>query len=114
MLEFTLLVIAIICLAILVRPLWRRVTLPAWLVRARVRHRPGIPITSWLAALLLMDFIWLIGERRGVWGAIAWSIWVGAPLAATWVTWYWLRGGRTDGRAGGRTDGQADGRPDGL
>lgn len=92
MLEFVLFGIAAACITLLVRPLRRRFTLPDWLVRARIRRRPGIPVTAWIAALLLMEFAWLFGERRGLGAVLALSIWIGAPLVAIWVSWYWIKG----------------------
>ncbi len=78
-------------LAWVLRPWLRRRALPAWLVRARARRRPGIPVTSWLGALLLMWIAWLIGEQRGIPGFVLALVWVGAPMVAGWVTWFWLR-----------------------
>jgi hypothetical protein len=98
MLELVLLVIAGGCVFLLTRPLRRRYPLPEWLVRGRVRRRPGIPVTAWLGALLLMGLAWLIGERRGLLGFLSLSIWIIAPLIAAWVTWYWVRGLRTAGK----------------
>ena len=77
--------------AMVTGPLWRRLTLPDWLVRARQRGRPGVPVTSWLAALLIMGLCWLIGERRGVLGGLLLLLWVLAPMAALGVTGLWLR-----------------------
>lgn len=91
MLELILLILGVACLGLLVRPAVRRWTPPAWWVRARARRRPGIPITAWLAALLLMELIWLIGEQRNVLSFFAMVIWFGAPLTAAWITWYWLK-----------------------
>lgn len=92
MLELVLWVIAAGCVMLLARPLRRRLTLPDWLVRARKRRRPGIPVTAWIAALLLMELAWLFGERRGPGAWLGLSIWIGAPLLATWVSWYWMKG----------------------
>ena len=92
MLEFVLWVIAAGCVVLLARPLRRRLPLPEWLVRARKRRRPGIPVTAWIAALLLMELAWLFGERRGLAALLPLSIWIVAPLLATWVSWYWIKG----------------------
>ena len=92
MLEFLLLAVAGACVMVLLRPVLRRWPLPGWLVRARIRRRPGIPITSLLAAFLLMEFAWLFGEQRGGLAVLALAVWIGAPLTAAWVTWYWLKG----------------------
>ena len=43
---------------------------------ARKRRRPGIPVTAWIAALLLMELAWLFGERRGPGAWLALSIWM--------------------------------------
>ena len=92
MLEFVLFAIAAFCVALLVRPLRRRFALPDWLVRARLRRRPGIPVTAWIAALLVMELAWLFGERRGLGAVLALGVWIGAPLVAMWVSWYWIKG----------------------
>lgn len=73
-------------------PLFRRLPVPGWLERARLRGRPGVPVTAWLAATGLMAAVWLTGERRGVVGLILLSLWLTAPLAALWVTLRWRRG----------------------
>jgi hypothetical protein len=91
MLEFGMWALAAMSVVFLGRPLLRRLQPPAWLVRARARRRPGIPVTSWLAALLLMGMVWLIGDRRGILGIIGLSVWISAPMIASWVTWYWIR-----------------------
>ena len=94
MLEFVLFAIAAGCITLLIRPFRHRFKLPEWLVRARIRRRPGIPVTSWLAALLLMEVVWLFGERRGLLGLLALAVWIGAPMLAIWVSWYWIKGRR--------------------
>jgi hypothetical protein len=91
MLELGMWALAAMSIAFLGWPLLRRMHIPAWLVRARARRRPGIPVTSWLAALLLMGMVWLIGDHRGILGVIGLCIWIGAPMIAGWVTWYWIR-----------------------
>ena len=91
MLELVVFVVLLLTGAVLTTPLWRRLTLPDWLVRARQRGRPGVPVTSWLAALLIMGLCWLIGERRGVLGGLLLLLWVLAPMAALGVTGLWLR-----------------------
>lgn len=91
MLELVVFVVLLLTGALLTAPLWRRLTLPDWLVRARQRGRPGVPVTAWLAAVLLMGFAWLLGERRGVLGGLLFLLWVLAPLAALGVTGLWLR-----------------------
>jgi len=91
MLELVVFVVLLLTGAVLTAPLWRRVTLPGWLVRARERGRPGVPVTAWLAAILIMGFAWLLGERRGVLGGLLFLLWVMAPLTALGVTGLWLR-----------------------
>jgi hypothetical protein len=91
MLEVVVLIVLLLTGALLTAPLWRRLTLPAWLVRARLRGRPGVPVAAWLAAILIMGFAWLLGERRGVLGGLLFLLWVLAPLAALGVTGLWLR-----------------------
>jgi hypothetical protein len=92
MLELILFAIAATCLTLLGRPLLARVGLPAWLVRARIRRRPGIPVTAWILALLSMELAWMIGDRRGLGAILALLLWTGLPMLAIWLTWYWLRG----------------------
>lgn len=91
MLELLLFAIGAICLTLLGRPVLARLGLPAWLVRARIRRRPGIPVTAWIVALLSMELAWMIGERRGPAAWLALFLWIGMPMSAIWVTWYWLR-----------------------
>jgi hypothetical protein len=67
----------------LLRPVLRRLPVPGWLERARRRGRPGVPVTAWLGCL--------IGERRGLAGALLFGLWVLAPVAAAWITSFWLR-----------------------
>jgi hypothetical protein len=76
---------------ILLRPVLRRLPVPGWLERARHRRRPGVPVTGWLGCLLLLGVLWLIGELRGLAGALLFGLWVLAPIAAAWVTSLWLR-----------------------
>lgn len=78
-------------LGLLIRPTLRRRALPAWLARARARRRPGIPVTAWLLALLLMALAWWIGERRGILGFLLLATWLMAPLSAAWLTLLWIR-----------------------
>jgi amino acid permease len=74
----------------LARPLARGRPLPSWLERARLRGKPGVPVTAWLVALLLMLLTWLIGDQREILSLFLWLIWIGAPLTAAWVTWLWI------------------------
>lgn len=91
MVEFLVLVATILLAAWLLRPVLRRLPVPGWLVRAHARGRPGVPVTAWLGALLLMWVAWLLGERRGLVGALLYIIWILAPLAALRVTVWWTR-----------------------
>ena len=75
----------------LLRPVLRRLPVPGWLERARRRGRPGVPVTAWLACLVLLGVLWLIGERRGPAGAVLFGLWVVSPVAAAWITSLWLR-----------------------
>lgn len=77
--------------AILLRPGLRRLPVPGWLARARQRGRPGVPVTAWLAALLLVAVAWMFGERRGLAGLILLGVWLLAPIGAAWVSALWLR-----------------------
>jgi hypothetical protein len=100
MLELLFSATAIAVLTWLVRPFFRGRPLPAWLERARLRGRPGVPVTAWLLAVVLMGVTWLIGDQRGIGAFILWLIWIGAPLAASWLTWLWIR--RKPAAANGR------------
>ena len=91
MLELVACVVLVLTAALLTAPLRRRLVLPGWLVRARERGRPGVPVTAWLTAFLVMGVCWLIGEQRGVLGALLLLLWVFAPLTAARVTVLWLR-----------------------
>jgi hypothetical protein len=91
MLELTALAILVVSAAVLMAPLRRRVTLPGWLARARERGRPGVPVTAWLGAVLVMGVCWLIGEQRGLAGVALLLLWVLAPLVAILVTGLWIR-----------------------
>lgn len=91
MLELTALVILVLGAAVLTAPLRRRAALPGWLARARERGRPGVPVTAWLGAVLVMGVCWLIGEQRGLAGVLLFLLWVLAPLAAILVTGLWIR-----------------------
>ena len=92
MLEFLFFAIAIAVLAWLIRPFLRGRSLPAWLKRARLRGRPGVPVTAWFLAVLLMWITWLIGDQRGPFALLLWLMWIGGPLVACWLTWLWVRG----------------------
>jgi len=85
---------AIAVLTWLIRPLVRGRALPAWLERARLRGKPGIPVTAWLLAVLLMWVTWLIGDQRGIIAFLLWVIWISGPLVAAWLTWLWTRRNR--------------------
>lgn len=91
MLEALVLVITALSARILLAPLLRRLRPPAWLERARIRGRPGVPVTAILAALLLMLLLWLIGERRGLPGAVLFLFWIAAPLTAFELLIRWRR-----------------------
>lgn len=91
MLEFLSFLTAIAIVGVLARRLARGRPLPAWLERARLRGRPGVPVTAWLGAILLMTVTWLIGEQRGVLGFLLWLLWISGPLVACWLTILWLK-----------------------
>ena len=91
MLEFFSFAIAITILLWLIRPLFRGRPLPPWLERARLRGRPGVPVTAWLLAVVLMLLTWLVGDQRGILAFLLWLIWIGGPLVACWLTWLWAR-----------------------
>ena len=91
MIEFLAQVAAFGLAAFFVWPLFRRLPVPEWLERARVRGRPGVPVTAWLGALLLMAVAWLAGERRGLAGLLLLAVWLATPLAALWISLQWRR-----------------------
>jgi hypothetical protein len=91
MLELFSFVTAIATVFWLIRPFLRGRSLPAWLERARLRGRPGVPVTAWLLAGLLMWITWLIGDQRGPFAFLLWWMWMGGPLVACWLTWLWVR-----------------------
>ena len=90
MLELLAFITALLMIGILLRPIARRRPLPAWLERARLRGRPGVPVTAWLSAVLLMFITWSIGDQRGIAAFLLWLVWIGAPLLACWTTWLWI------------------------
>ena len=91
MLEILSFATAIAVVAWVFRPFLRSRQLPAWLERARLRGRPGVPVTAWILAVLLMWITWLIGDQRGIFAFLLWVIWIGGPLIASWVTWLWTK-----------------------
>jgi hypothetical protein len=94
MLEIAALIILVTCAGWLSAPLLRRAPLPSWLARARARGRPGVPLTAWLAAGMLMALLWMIGEQQGLVGWLLLLLWVAAPLVAARISLLWLRRGR--------------------
>ncbi len=96
MFEFLAFFTAVAIVGFLARRLARGRPLPPWLERARLRGRPGVPVTAWLCAILLMTVTWLIGEQRGILGLLLWLLWIGGPLVAGWVTNLWVRRRRQD------------------
>ena len=99
MLELLSFIAAVGITGYLARPFLRRRPLPVWLERARLRGRPGVPVTAWLSAVLLMWVVWLIGERRGIFGFLLWLVWIGGPLVASFLTVLWVKRG-TKGEEG--------------
>ena len=91
MFEALVLVVTTLSARVLVAPLLRRVRPPAWLARARARGRPGVPVTAILGGLGLMLVLWLIGERRGVLGALLFLLWIAIPLTAFELLRTWVR-----------------------
>jgi hypothetical protein len=89
--ELLVLFVTVVAARILVAPLVRRIPSPAWYERAKLRGRPGIPITTGLGTLLLMGLFWLIGERRGVVGAVLLVLWIAVPAAAWEILRSWRR-----------------------
>jgi len=90
-LELISLVIAVGIIGYLLRPFLRGRPLPAWLERARLRGKPGVPVSAWLGAAGLMWLVWLIGEQRGIIALLLWILWVGGPLVAVFLTALWVR-----------------------
>ncbi len=91
MLELMVLAVTVAAARLLLTPLRRRVRPPGWFVRARERGRPGVPVTTVLATLLGMGALWLIGERRGVPGALLLLFWIAIPLTAVEILLAWRR-----------------------
>jgi hypothetical protein len=91
MTELALFVFTVLLTGCLLRPLLRKVPLPAWLVRAQGRGRPGVPVTAWLGAGAIMGLSWLIGEQRGLLGLLLLLTWIIAPLLAGWISVFWIR-----------------------
>ncbi len=91
MTELALFLVTVTLTGLLLRPLLRQVPLPGWLVRARARGRPGVPVTAWLAAGGIMGLAWLIGEQRGLISLLLLLAWVVAPVLAAWISLLWLR-----------------------
>ena len=90
MLEFVSFVTAIVIAGYLTRLFVGGRALPAWLERARLRGRPGVPVTAWLGASLLMIVTWSVGDQRGILAFLLWVLWIGGPLTASWITWLWI------------------------
>ena len=76
-------------------PFVRGRPLPMWLERARLRGKPGVPVTAWLGAVLLMLVVWLIGDQRGILALLLWLLWIAGPLVACWISWLWIRRARS-------------------
>lgn len=91
MTELVLFILTVALTGCLLRPVLRKIPLPAWLVRARERGRPGVPLSAWLAAAAIMGLSWLIGERRGLFGLLLLLTWILAPLLAAWISLLWVR-----------------------
>jgi len=100
LLEFLSFVIAIAIAAYLARPFVGGRPSPAWLERARLRGKPGVPVTAWLGAFLLMLLAWLIGDQRGILALLLWLLWIAGPLVACWITWLWMTKGKVQGAKG--------------
>jgi hypothetical protein len=90
MLELLAFFTALAMIALLVRPFLRSRRLPAWLERARLRGRPGVPVTAWLCAVGVMSLTWSLGDQHGIIAFLLWFVWIGAPLLACWITWLWI------------------------
>jgi len=91
MLELLSFFTAIGIVGFLARPLVRGRPLPGWLERARLRGRPGVPVTAWLGAVILMTITWFIGEQRGILAFLLWLLWIAGPLVACWLTVLWVK-----------------------
>jgi hypothetical protein len=91
LIELLALLLTVVASRILLAPVLHRVEGPPWYQRAKARGRPGIPVVTVLGCLLLMSLAWLIGERRGLLGALMLALWIGAPLAAWEILRSWRR-----------------------
>ena len=92
MLEFLLFVMTVVLVRVLTAPLVRRFPSPGWFERLRARGRPGVPVVTVAGVLVMMLILWLIGERRGVFGFLLMTFWVGTPVLA-WIVLsrWWAR-----------------------
>lgn len=90
MIELLAYTLTLMAVGVLAAPVVRRLAAPTWYRLARERGRPGIPVLAVGGALVLTGILWLIGERRGVFGAILLILWFGAPLTAFFVVRAWL------------------------
>lgn len=90
MVELLVYTLTLIAVGVLAAPVVRRLPAPKWYRLARERGRPGIPVVTVGGALVLMGILWLIGERRGVFGSTLLILWLGAPLTGFFVVRTWL------------------------
>jgi hypothetical protein len=97
MLELLAFVTALAMIALLVRPFLRSRSLPAWLERARLRGRPGVPVTACLSAVVVMFLTWSLGDQHGIIAFLLWFVWIGAPLIACRITWLWIATSKEQG-----------------
>jgi len=98
--EIALYLLTVALSAVLLRPVLRRLPVPAWLARARARGRPGVPVTAWLATALVLLLAWAIGERRGLAGVVLLALWIVTPVAAGWIMSLWIRRSEARGTHG--------------
>jgi len=91
-LELLVFVVTVVLARALTAPVVRRVPSPSWFERLRPRQRPGVPVVTIGGGLLVMGILYLIGERRGVFGVVLLLLWIGIPVFVwTVLARWWAR-----------------------
>ena len=76
-------------LGALVGPVLRNRQAPDWLMRLRLRGRPGTLTLVWIGALAGFLLPWIVGDQHGLLALLAWLLHPGLPLAALVLTRWW-------------------------